>query len=73
MKSDDKEFLIKLGQNIKKYRKLKKISQEKLAEYTNVHYTTIGKAEIGQINVSSLRLKAFANGLGVNVKDFFDF
>ncbi len=73
MKSDDKEFLKKLGQNIKKYRKLKKFSQEKLAELAGVHYTTIGKAEIGQVNVSSLRLKKFAETLDVNIKDFFEF
>lgn len=73
MKLDDKEFLKKLGQNIKKYRKLKKFSQEKLAELASVHYTTIGKAEIGQVNVSSLRLKKFAEILDVKVKDFFEF
>lgn len=73
MKLKDKAFLKKLGQNIKKYRKLKKISQEKLAEYANVHYTTVGKTEIGQINITSLRLKAFADALDINVKDFFDF
>lgn len=73
METNDKKFLANLGQNIKKYRKLKKYSQEKLAEILDIHYTTIGKIEIGKLNASALMLRKIAYALEVSVKDFFDF
>ena len=48
MKSKDGQFLLKLGQKIKSVRKLKKLSQEALAEKINIHPTTIGRIEIRQ-------------------------
>ena len=45
MKSKDGQFLLKLGQKIKSVRKLKKLSQEALAEKINIHPTTIGRIE----------------------------
>ncbi len=73
METNDKKFLANLGQNIKKYRKLKKYSQEKLAEILDIHYTTIGKIEIGKLNASTLMLQKIASALDVPVKSFFDF
>jgi len=73
METNDKKFLASLGQNIKKYRKLKKYSQEKLAEILDIHYTTIGKIEIGKLNASALMLQKISSALDVPVKSFFDF
>lgn len=69
----DKTILLKTGQNIKKYRKIKKLSQEKLAEKIDVHETTIGRIETGKINASLLMLQKIAGGLDIPLKDLFDF
>lgn len=60
-----------IGKNIKKLRKLKGLTQEALAEQIEVHHTTIGRLEIGSINVSILNLEKIANALDIEVKDLF--
>lgn len=73
MKSKDGQFLLKLRQKIKSVRKLKKLSQEALAEKINIHPTTIGRIETGKLNASTLMLYRIADVLEVNPKEFFDF
>jgi len=59
-----------IAQNIKKYRKKKGISQDKLSKLAGITYNTIIKIESGATSnprVDTLRL--IAKGLGVSVDD----
>jgi transcriptional regulator with XRE-family HTH domain len=59
-----------IAQNIKKYRKKKGISQDKLFKLAGVTYNTIIKIESGATpnpRIDTLRL--IAKGLGVSVDD----
>lgn len=64
-------LLIKLGFNIRKIRENKGLSQEKLAEISNLHRTYIGSIERGERNVSILSLQKITNALGIRIKDVF--
>ncbi len=46
----NKEFLIKLGENLRKIRNERKLSQQELADNCNVDKSTIYRIEKGQIN-----------------------
>jgi len=57
-----------IAQNIKKYRKKKSISQDKLSKLAGVTYNTIIKIESGAtLNPRVDTLRLIANGLGVTV------
>jgi transcriptional regulator with XRE-family HTH domain len=57
--------LLKLGENIRHYRRLKGLTQEELAELTGLHRTYIGGIERGERNVSMLNLVRLARTLEV--------
>lgn len=58
--------LIELGKNIAKYRKLKNMSQEKLAELVDLSREYITRVERGQKNISLKKLFAIADALDVD-------
>jgi len=59
--------IIKLvAKNIKKYRKSRGYSQEKLAELANLHRTYIGSVEREERNLSLKNLQRIADALGVD-------
>lgn len=62
----------KVGSNIQKYRKLKKISQEKLAEYSNLHRTYISSIERGLKSPSLDVVERISNILQVDIKNLFE-
>jgi transcriptional regulator with XRE-family HTH domain len=57
--------LLKLGENIRHYRRLKGLTQEELAELTGLHRTYIGGIERVERNVSMLNLVRLARTLEV--------
>ena len=63
--------LIVLGEEIKKFRKRRGFSQEKLAEISGLHRTYISDIERGQRNVSFLNLVKIANALGISLCELF--
>ena len=69
MKNND--TIKKLGQKIRIERQKRKMSQEKLAEITNLDRTYISSLERGKRNPSFLILKKLAECLDVNPNDFF--
>ena len=69
----DVEFLIKLGKHIRKIRKSKGFTQEKLALEIDVDISQISRIERGILNTSVSTMKAISRALDVNVKDLFDF
>lgn len=51
--------------NIKKYRKLQNISQEKLAEMSELHRTYISDIECCRRNISISNIEKIANALNI--------
>ena len=64
---EDKNRLRNLGINIKSERLRRDISQEKLAELTNISRNSISLIETGKINPTILKVIDIANGLGVDL------
>ncbi|SEQ47090.1 DNA-binding transcriptional regulator, XRE-family HTH domain [Virgibacillus subterraneus] len=61
-----------LGENIKKYRKIRRISQEQLAERSKLHRTYIGATERGERNISIDNIEKICKALDVNLKDLIN-
>lgn len=62
----DSDIRIIVGKNIRRLRKTKSWSQERLAFEARLHRTYIGDIERGQRNVSVLNLQKIASALGVH-------
>lgn len=59
-----------LGQNIKKFRQRKKLTQDKLARLADIPYTSITKIETGVIKKPSVQAVAkIAKTLGVSIDE----
>ncbi len=62
----------RLGLKIKELRKLKGLSQEKLANLADIDRTYLPTIEKGERNVSIEVVEKLAKALDVKVKDLFD-
>ncbi|WP_116790242.1 helix-turn-helix domain-containing protein [Flavobacterium psychrotrophum] len=62
----------KFGLKIKELRKLKKLSQERLANLAEIDRTYLPTIEKGERNVSITVIEKLAIALGVKIKDLFD-
>lgn len=62
-----------LGQNIKKYRKAKKLKQKDLAIALDCTYEFICHVERGQMAMSLKKIFVLADILEVKISDLFDF
>lgn len=60
-------ILVTIGSNIKFYRKKLGLSQEQLADLTDLHRTYVGAVERGQRNISVLDIEKIAVVLGVEL------
>lgn len=70
---NEKDIYTSIGKQIKLLRESKGLTQEKLAEKSNLSLDFIGKIEVN-INEPGLKsLIKIANALGVHIKDLFDF
>ena len=58
--------LEKFGKQLRKLRKARDLSQEKLAELTGLHRTYIGGIERGERNVSLVNIVRLAKALSVS-------
>jgi transcriptional regulator with XRE-family HTH domain len=54
---------------MKRFRKEKSLSQEKLAEYAGLHTNYISSVERGERNISICNIERIARGLGVEMPD----
>ena len=61
------EILVAFGLRLRAFRLEKGLSQEELAEKTNLHRTYIGSSERGERNISLLNLCKIAKALGLRV------
>jgi len=67
-----KNILEVFGANVQKYRKEKKISQEKLAEIANVHRTYVGMIERAEKNITLRNMEKIAKALNLEIKDLLE-
>jgi transcriptional regulator with XRE-family HTH domain len=63
---------IRVGNNIRKERLKKNLSQESLAEMANVHRTYIGIVERAERNITLVSLEKIAKALNVNIAELFN-
>ena len=68
----EQELLNQLGKTIRKYRKMKGFSQEKLGFKSELDRTYIGSVERGERNIAALNLIKIANALEVHISNFFE-
>ena len=73
-KNDENYIYYVIGQNLKKWRKQKGFTQEKLAEASNYNLSFIGNLEGSKVfqTISVGSLYHLAKILGISIKDFFD-
>lgn len=69
----DKDFLKSLGKHIRKVRKQKGFTQEKLAFEIGIEISQISRLERGILNTSVSTIHAIAKELKVPIKELFDF
>lgn len=61
--------LVRLGENLRKAREKRGLSQEELAFQAGVHRTYVGGVERAEYNVTVLTLLRFTKALGTTVQD----
>ncbi len=67
------DFLSNLGQNIKKLREDKNITQSQLAEMADVSVSTIARLELGDGFFTFKTIQKISNALNVNIENVFEF
>lgn len=67
----NKIILIQFGQNVRKIRKEKGLSQEQLAFNSNLHRTYIGMIERAEKNITLLSIVKIAKALDINITELF--
>ncbi len=73
MKLREQEFVESLGDNIRKIRKKKGLTQMQLAVKIENHEQNIGRIERGEVNPTASMLYQIAQGLDVELKELVDF
>jgi transcriptional regulator with XRE-family HTH domain len=63
----------KFGENLRKYRTLKGISQEKFAEISGLHRTYISAVERGRRSISLENIEKIAHALEIEIFKLFIF
>lgn len=69
---DEKEFIKKVGLNIKSLRIKKELKQRDLADFAQLNIDSIGKIERGEQNFTIYSFLAIAKVLDINPKDLLD-
>lgn len=65
---ESKEFLKLIGNNVRKLRNDRGMSQQDLADYCNIAKSTIQRIENGSMNPTILMLQSISKILGVEVE-----
>lgn len=73
MKTALDDITIKLGSRVVQLRKEREMKQIDLATFTNIDERVLRRIERGKANPTTKTLEKIAQGLGVTVKDLFDF
>jgi len=70
--NDFPNFLKQLGQNLRKERNKKEISQEKLAEINNIDYKYYQRIETGRVNITIKTLYKLSKSLNIKPYKLLD-
>lgn len=73
MTKEEKRIVAEFAASMKKYRERRGISQEKLAEYANLHRTYIGALERAQKIPSLITIVKISKALEVSVFDLINY
>ena len=68
MKSDE-ELLKAIGNNIRKFRNERKISQQELADVTNIAKSTVQRIESGKLNPTIVMLNNISISLDIKLEE----
>lgn len=68
----EKDFLSKFGRAVKEIRLEEELSQEELGHASNLDRSYVGGVERGERNISLLRVRQLAEGLGVEIATILD-
>ena len=68
---DDKRFLVRVGERIRKRREERGLTQQQLGDQCQLHRTFIGSVERGERNVSILNLRLMASVLRIDLSELF--
>lgn len=69
---NEKKLIETVAYNIRKYRKIQNISQEKLAELSGLHRTYIGAIERSERNITLTTLQLIADALKIDAKKLLE-
>ena len=69
----NRNTVVKLGMKIRVERQKRKMSQEKLAELSNLNRNFIGMIERGETNATVKSLENIANAFQINISELFNF
>jgi transcriptional regulator with XRE-family HTH domain len=69
----DIDYIKKFGENLKKVRLSKKMSQEVLAFSSDIPISQVGRIERGEINTTISTVKVIAETLEVPITTLFEF
>ena len=61
-------ILVLFGNNVREIRKMRNLSQEKLAELSGLHRTYIGMIERAEKNISLSNIQRIAHALNVSIE-----
>ena len=67
--NSNEEILIIIGNNIRKLRNQKKISQQELADITNIAKSTVQRIESGKLNPTILMLNSISTSLNISITE----
>ena len=67
------EILIKIGVQIRKLRESKNLSQQNLADISDMPKSTIARIERAEVSVKFTTLVKIANSLDMDLKTYFNF
>lgn len=63
------ELLLKFGETVRDFRKVKGLSQEELADKAGLHRTYIGMIERAEKNITLTSIQKIAKAFDVSIKD----
>jgi transcriptional regulator with XRE-family HTH domain len=69
---DDKKFLQRLGDRIRRQREARGLTQQQLGDLCELHRTFIGSVERGERNVAILNLRKIAQVLRTTLAELFE-
>lgn len=72
-KNRDTEYIKRFGENLRRLRKEQGLSQEQLANQSDLWLSIVGRVERGEIDPTISTIKLLAKGLSLKPNELFEF